>query len=400
MPISAGLLPFLLAALAAIGPLSVDTYLPAFPAIAEALHATPLQVQQSMTAYLITFCPLMLWHGAIADAVGRRRVILAGLALYAAASLFCVFATRIEMLWLGRALQGLAGGVGGVVGRAIIRDRFQGAAAVRQMAHVSIIFAAAPAVAPVIGGWLLVGFQWHAIFVFLTLYTLLLLLACVLWLPETLTIEHRHSLHPRALWQGYREVLGNPAFLKISIATAFFMNGQMLYIMSSPIFLMRHLGLSPQSFYWLFVPVIMGMVTGNVLSSRLAGKLRVDRVVALGIVIVLAAATGNVVLNAFMVARLPWAVVPMMIYAVGLFTAFSGLQLMALDMFPARRGMASSCQSFIVTLGMGLTAGVAAPLLWDSTLHLAGGMAIYCCLGLAFYRWARAALKQAEQHLP
>jgi len=385
--INAKLLPFLLAALSAIGPFSVDSYLPAFPAIAASLQATPVQVQQTMSAYLLTFCILMLWHGAISDAIGRRRVILGGLAVYALASLFCVFATRIEMLWLGRALQGLAGGVGGVVGRAIVQDRFKGAAALKQMALVTVIFAAAPILAPIIGGWLLAWFGWHAIFVFLTGYTLLLLLACARWLPETLPPEQRHSLHPLALWQGYKQVLGNFDFLKLGLATTCFMSGQMLYVMSSPVFIMQHLKLSPQSFAWLFVPAIAGMVAGNVVSSRLAGKLPPRAVVHRGIIIMLIAAIANVILNVVMPPRLPWVVLPMAAYATGLFVSFASLQLIALELFPDRKGMAASCQSFLVTLGMGFTAGVTAPLLWDTPLYLAAGMLGNALVGLALYRW-------------
>lgn len=381
------LLPFLLAALSAIGPFSVDTYLPAFPAIASALSATPVQVQQSMSAYLLTFCILMLWHGAISDAVGRRRVVIVGLVVYAVASLFCAFASSIEMLWLGRALQGLAGGVGGVVGRAIVRDKFEGPEAVKQMALVTVIFAAAPVLAPVIGGWLLAWFDWHAIFFFLTAYTILLTLACLRWLPETLPRARRHSLHPVALWHGYREVMGNPAFLKLGIATALLMSGQMLYVMSSPVFIIQHLRLSPQSFAWLFVPAIVGMVAGNLLSSRLADRRDARANVHYGLVIMLVAAVGNVTLNLLMPPTLPWVVLPVAVYSTGLFTAFASLQLIAMDLFPDRKGMAASCQSFLVTLGMGFTAGVSAPLLWDTTLHLAVGMLGNALLGLALYGW-------------
>lgn len=381
------LLPFLLAALSAIGPFSVDTYLPAFPSIIASLHASPMEVQQTMTAYFFTFCTMMLWHGAISDALGRRRVILAGLGFYAAASLFCVFAFRIEMLWLGRALQGLAGGVGGVVGRAIVRDRFQGADAIKQMALITVIFSAAPAVAPVIGGWLLVWFEWHAIFVFLTAYALLLGIACLFWLPESLPKEQRHSLHPLVLWRGYRLVLGDGRFFLFSTASAVLMSGMMIYVMSSPVFIIRHLGLTPQSFPWLFLPTIVGMVAGNVISSKLAGKHSSRKTVGIGAAIMAVAAALNVGMNLLMVPRLPWAVLPMGLYSAGLFTLFATLQLVALDLFPERRGMAASCQAFWQTLGMAVTAGAIAPALWDSTLNLALGMASCLLIGMGLYVW-------------
>jgi DHA1 family bicyclomycin/chloramphenicol resistance-like MFS transporter len=117
----------LLAALAALGPFSIDTYLPSFHDIGTSLGATPLQVQQTLSAYLLPFALMTLWHGAISDALGRRRVILTTVALFALASAGCMFATRIEHLWLLRALQGMTAGAGMVVCRAIVRDLYDGA---------------------------------------------------------------------------------------------------------------------------------------------------------------------------------------------------------------------------------------------------------------------------------
>ncbi|MCX7179653.1 MAG: MFS transporter, partial [Proteobacteria bacterium] len=157
----------LLAALAMFGPFSIDTYLPAFPAMSVSLGASQVEVQQTLTAYLLPFALMIMWHGALSDALGRRRVILVGLAVYVLASLFCVFATRIEYLWLGRALQGLSSGVGMVVSRAIVRDLLDGPAAQRLMARISMMFAIGPALAPIIGGWIHAFFDWHGIFIFM-----------------------------------------------------------------------------------------------------------------------------------------------------------------------------------------------------------------------------------------
>ena len=142
----------LLAALSMIGPFSIDTYLPSFPEIATDLGASPLEVQQTLTFYLGPFALMMLWHGALSDALGRRPVILVGLAVYTLASLGCVFVTSIEQLWLLRVLQGISAGVGLTIGRAVIRDLYDGAAAQRLMGHVGMVFALAPALAPIIGG--------------------------------------------------------------------------------------------------------------------------------------------------------------------------------------------------------------------------------------------------------
>lgn len=144
----------LLASLSALGPFSIDTYLPSFTAIAERLGASQIEVQQTLSIYLLSFAAMTLWHGAIADRYGRRRVILVALGLFGLASLGCMLAGSIEQLWFWRAMQGMTAGAGIVISRAIVRDLFDGAAAQRLMAQITMMFALAPAIAPVIGGWL------------------------------------------------------------------------------------------------------------------------------------------------------------------------------------------------------------------------------------------------------
>src|SRR5690606_20502763 len=178
----------LLAALAAIGPFSIDTYLPAFPEIGAALGATQIEVQQTLTAYMTTFAVMALWHGALSDAFGRRRVIIVTISLFGVASLLCACATTIEWLWIGRALQGMSAGSGMVVGRAVIRDVFDGPRAQRLMSRVMMIFGIAPAIAPMVGGVLLLAFGWRSIFVFLALFA-----AVLTWLRSE---EHTSELQP------------------------------------------------------------------------------------------------------------------------------------------------------------------------------------------------------------
>lgn len=375
-------LAILLACLSAIGPFSIDTYLPAFPSIAKALGATDLQVQQTLTAYLAPFAFMMLWHGALSDALGRRRVILWGLALYGAASLACVFAFRIEHLWLGRALQGLSAGAGMIVGRAIIRDLLDGPAAQRLMAQSAMVFAIAPAIAPIIGGWIHAFFDWHMIFVFLTLFAATLWLAVWKLLPETLPVEKRQDLHPLHLWHAYLAVFGHPRFLLLALTVALNFAGFFIYVLSAPVFLMRHLGVSAQGFAWMFVPAVAGMMLGSWLSGRSAGHLSSRRSLAIAYSLMIAAAVANLGLNLAIVPGLPWAVLPLALYTCGMAYSMPILTLLALDLFPARRGLASSCQGTIQTGLNALIAAVVVPLLWDSRLTLAVGMAVFLLLGL------------------
>src|SRR4051812_28659263 len=156
----------LVAGLSMLGQFALVAYLPTFAAIAQELHASPEQVQQSLTAYFLPFGLMMLWHGAISDAVGRRRIIFTGLIFFTLGSLMCAAASSIEMFYAGRIVQGLSGGVGVIVGRTMVRDLFDGAQAQKRMALVAMILVLAPAVAPVCGGWLLLWTGWRGILVF------------------------------------------------------------------------------------------------------------------------------------------------------------------------------------------------------------------------------------------
>lgn len=378
----------LLAALAALGPFAIDTYLPAFPAIAESLGATQLQVQQTLTAYMSTFAVMVLWHGALSDRFGRRRVLLFTLTLFALSSLVCAVAPTIEWLWAGRALQGLSGGAGMVVGRAVIRDVFEGPHAQRLMSRVMMIFALAPAVAPVIGGGLLVVAGWRSIFVFMAV--LALTLAWLTWraLPETLPPEARQSLHPASLGRAYLRVLSSGAFLLLAGAVALNFNGFFLYIVSAPVFLMEHLGLGPNEFAWLFVPSVGGLIFGAMVSGRVAGHWAPQRTIVTGFACMLAAAILNLAHAALFPAGLPGSVLPVPIYTFGLAMAMPSITLLALGLFPDRRGLVSSCQSFLQIGTNTLSAGIIAPIVWATPLSLASGMSLFLSLGLlAFLAW-------------
>lgn len=371
----------LLAGLAALGPFCIDTYLPSFPEIGESLLASPIAVQQTLTAYMLPYAIMALWHGAISDALGRRRVILASLALFGIASLACAFVTGIEQLWLLRATQGLVAGVGAVVGRAIVRDLFDGPQAQRLISHVAMTFAIAPAVAPIIGGWLHTWFGWRSVFVFLGVVAIILWFASSRWLGETLPVEKRQSLHPGYLMRTYWRVLTSPAFIASSLAIGFNFVGFFIYIMSAPVFMLRHLGVSEREFFWLFGPAMAGLVIGSWISGRLAGKASSHATIGQGYALMAGAALTNLLITHVLPPGLPWSVAPIFLYTVGMSLSMPSLTLAGLDLFPAQRGLASSCQTFLQSLCSALVAGIVAPLLWDTPAHLAYGMAGLLGLG-------------------
>jgi MFS transporter, DHA1 family, multidrug resistance protein len=371
----------LLASLSALGPFSIDTYLPSFQDIGASLHATPIEVQQTLTAYLLPFALMALWHGAISDALGRRRVILVTLGLFGASLIGCLFATRIEHLWVLRALQGMSAGAGIVISRAIVRDLFDGAAAQRLMSHITMMFALAPAIAPMIGGRLQSWFGWRSVFAFLVLATFALWAACWRLLPETLPPERRQPLHAGYLARTYWKVLSSPAFLTACGGLAFNFAGFFIYVMSAPVFLMRHLGIPETGFLWLFGPAMLGLMSGAWVSGRLASKISMKQSVTYGYLVMGVAALGNIALNLWLPPALPWSIFPIPVYTFGMSLAMPCLTLMALDPFPQQRGLAASCQMFLQSSANGLIAGVLAPLLWDSTRTLAFGMGALMLLG-------------------
>ena len=371
----------LLASLSALGPFSIDTYLPSFPAIADSLGASQIEVQQTLSAYLLAFAAMTLWHGAIADRFGRRRVILVALALFGLASLGCMLAGSIEQLWFWRAMQGITAGAGIVISRAIVRDLFDGPAAQRLMAQITMMFALAPAIAPVIGGWLQVAFGWRSVFAFLVVSTAALWLACLKLLPETLPPEKRQSLRPSYLISAYRSVFTSPRFLSACSALALNFGGFFVYVLSAPVFLMQHLQLPETAFRWLFGPAMIGLMCGSAISGRLAGRVSPGKTIAIGYSVMGSAALLNLGLNLFLPPGLPWSVAPLFVYTLGMSLAMPNLTLFALDPFPEKRGLAASCQTFFQSGFNGIAAALLAPALWGSTLGLALGMSLLMLAG-------------------
>ena len=351
-----------------------------------ALDATPLQVQQTLTAYLLPYAAMMLFHGAVSDSFGRRGPILVGVAGFTLASAGCALSSGIGILLFFRMLQGLLAGVGMVLGRAIIRDCYHGHEAQRLMSRVLMIFAIAPAVAPVIGGWLQTWFGWRANFWFLAGLGLTLFAACLRFLPETHPPHARSRFAPAPLVAAYRHVAGNVRFLLLAGAAAINFAGFFIYVLSAPAFIYRHLGLNEHQFAWLFLSGVIGMMVGAFLSGRLAGRISPERAVGLGYAIMFAAALYNVLYYVWFPPQLPWSILHQGLYAVGMTIAMPAITLLLLDLFPRNRGMASSLQGFVHSFFSTLNAGILSPLLSGTAAMLAGGMLGLLAIGFGCWR--------------
>jgi len=374
------LLSFVLASLAALAPFAIDTYLPAFPALAQDLDGTTLQLQQSLTAYLLPYALMTLWHGALSDSIGRLAAIRWGLGIFAVASIGCALAPDVETLWFFRAVQGASAGAGNVVARAMVRDLFDGVAAQKVMAQVQMIFGLAPAVAPIIGG-LLLGIHWQAIFIFLFLYALAAMLAAQLVLPETMPPDKRVPLSAKQVATSYRQLFSDTQFIRLVVAFGANFAGFFVYVLASPVFLINHLGLNEHQFGYMFVPTVCGMVLGSYLARRAAGRFAAQKIIRFAYGWMASAVLLNIAVCIWLPANPLFNIAPIALYNIGMALAVPVMSIAALDRMPRLRGTAASGQAFVQMLLSTVSAGLLIPLLWHSPLGLALGMAAYLLLG-------------------
>jgi DHA1 family bicyclomycin/chloramphenicol resistance-like MFS transporter len=406
------LLAGLLAALAMLGPFCIDAIFPAFPAISQQFGASAVTMQQTISVYLFAYAALSLFVGAMSDAWGRRTVILGGLVIFLIGTIGCALAPSMHALLVFRALQGMSAGIGMIVGRAIVRDCFEGPHAQKLMAQISMIFGLAPALAPVVGAWLvawdgrpfssapagLVG--WHALFWALALFTLALIGLCIVVLPETHAHERRIAFLPRTLFANYRKIVTDHQFAALALALTFNSAGFFVYIANAPAFVLDILKLDQNHFPWLFVPAISGLMLGALLTSRLAGRVPLRTLVGMGFTLMLVASLLNLATVFFVQpARVPWTVLPIGLGAIGVNLVAPALNLLVLDRFPQYRGGASSVQAFLMLIFSALLAGALGPLIANSATHLAIASSVFYLLGLVGWRSYRRIAKRIPEKI-
>jgi DHA1 family bicyclomycin/chloramphenicol resistance-like MFS transporter len=379
----------LLACLGMLGPFSIDTYLPAFSGIATSLGATPVQMQQTLSAYLFGFAILNLFHGALSDSLGRRPVILWGIGIFSLASVGCALSETIGQLVFFRALQGMSAGAGMVVSRAIIRDMFPPADAQRVMSQVTIFFGIAPAVAPLFGGFLFVHAGWHSIFWLLVALSAALWLAVWRKLPETLHTSQRQPVRVGPLLRGYLQMGSNPRFLMLALASGIPFNGMFLYVLSAPTWLGEILKLQPTQFFWFFIMSVSGIMLGAWMSGRLAGRIKPKYQIRRGFLIMVGTSLANVAMNLLTEPHPFWALLTVSIFSFGWALMVPVVTLMVLDLVPERRGMASSVQAFIGSMANGIVAGVIAPLVMHSAVALALTSLGMLSIGVVAWVWVK-----------
>lgn len=384
---SSGLITAVIAALAMIGPFTIDAVFPAFDQIGRDVNASTAAMQQVTSVYMLAFAVMSLFHGPLSDAVGRKKVMIAGMGAYALSSLVCMLAPNLTVLLLGRALQGVSAGAGQIVSRTIIRDLYSGPTAQRKMAQVAMIFSVAPAIAPIVGGWVIGVANWRAIFGGLVAVGVILSLVVAFGLPETHPPEKRRKLDARDVIHGLRLVLSDVAYLRLAFASIFGFASQFIYIVGAPIIMLRLLGKGEQDFWMLFVPFVIGMIIGSSTNARLAHRMRPQRLVSIAMIMLVLASLASVAVAFIAGNHLPWVMIFPPVIAFSMSASFPILQLTMLDRFPDRRGAAASGQSFTQLLFNSLLSGVIVTLVATSMASIAITSAVFAILGASFWFW-------------
>ena len=383
-----GLVP-IIALMSMIGPFTIDTYLPSFADISAEFGVGLGATAQTMSVYLAAFAVTTLMWGPLADAFGRRRVVLGAMALYIVASAGCALAQDLGQLLLLRLLQGVASSGGIVIARAVIRDVYDGAHARRAMAQVMMMFAVAPAIAPIIGGWLHDWWGWRSVFVFLALYGVAVAVLVLRILPETHPPGLRQSIHPRSVATNYRAALTHGRFLALVLSFCFGFGGLFVYIAGSPAVIFDHLGLGANHFAVQFVPMVAGVMAGSWLAGRLSARARPGTTVSVAFAMAALAVLLNFAQAAWLPPRIVTVIAPIVLYAFAIALMMPNLTVMALDCFPRNRGMASAVQAFLQMGNNALVAGLAVPFVAPSLSRFALVQAGFLALAVLMWRLAR-----------
>ncbi|WP_374225752.1 MULTISPECIES: multidrug effflux MFS transporter [unclassified Microbacterium] len=331
----------LLGALTALGPFTIDLYLPAFPVLEEDFQTTAAAIQLTLTGTMIGFAVGQLVVGPLSDKVGRRVPLIAVTALHVLASLGAAFAPDLALLSAARVLMGIGAAAGGVVAMAIVRDLFGGRRLVVMLSRLALVSGVAPVIAPLIGSWLLTLMPWRGIFGFLAAYGIVMLVSAVLFVPETLPVARRQDRGGATMLQRYRSVLSDRVFLGVLVIGGMTFSGLFSYLSASPFLFQGTHGLDAQQYGLLFAVNSLGVVAGVQAASRLAARFGPQWVLAYSTGVMLLAGV-TIILTDQLGLGLWGTVVPLFVFMTACGFTFPNVQVLALDRHGKAAGTAAS----------------------------------------------------------
>ncbi|CAA0114885.1 Bicyclomycin resistance protein [Halioglobus japonicus] len=345
----------LLAALVALGPLSVDVYLPAMPSMMTALGTDIRHMHLTLSTYLTGFALFHLACGPLADRFGRKPILIGGTILFVLACIGCSLSTSVEQLLVFRFIQGIGACVGPTLARAVARDVFGPTRAARALSLIAMLMALAPAVAPTMGSILMLWLPWPSIFVFLAVYGVAMVALIQIFLAESL--PQRQSLHPLSIARNYAELLRSPTFIVATFASSFVYAGLLAYLSSSSFVYIDMLGVPVQYFGFVFLTSVAGYMFGSALSARLSRSQDSEKTVLFGSVLVAVSTAAMWLGTQLFPQSILVLMLPMMLYSTGMGLVLPNAMAVALSAFPHIAGTASALMGFIQ---MGLSASATA----------------------------------------
>jgi MFS transporter, DHA1 family, multidrug resistance protein len=383
-------LTLLLSFLTALGPLSMDMYLPSLPDIGRTLDVPTLQVQLTISSYLFGFAVGQIFYGPISDRLGRRPVLLAALVVYAFATVGCAAAQSIDALIGLRFLQALGGAGAIVLARAVVRDLYSGVRAGRELSLMGAITGVAPIVAPVIGGALQMFFGWRSTFVLLVICALVIGATAARLLPETLRERPKTPFSLRAMSVLYRSVAMHAGFLaNLAILTAAFV-GLFAWISGAPVVMQSAIyNLSPFAFGVTFAVGAAGYVLGTLLASRIVIRFGLDRMIGIGTAAMACGGLLMALVVALALSHVLWFVGAMTLYLAGIGFTLPSTMAGALTPFPDRAGTASSVMGLVQQTGAAITAAAVGAYLGHSAWPVASVVAVMGCLSFVVWLLTR-----------
>lgn len=387
-------LTLLLAMLTALGPLSMDMYLPSLPDITHVLAAPTARTQLTVSSYLIGFAVGQVIYGPLSDRYGRRPVVLAAVALYLASTLACAAARSVDPLIAARFFQGVGGSGAIVLARAIVRDLYSGVRAARELSLMGSISAFAPIVAPMIGGILQTAFGWRASFICMSIGAVVTVLVAARLLPETMRRRPGDSVSLLSMLGGYGTVVRNRAFLVYLGVLTISYAGLFAWVSGASVVLQSVYGLSPVTFGFTFALGAGGFMTGAMIATRLVMRLGLDRTIWVGVTVL---AVGGMALAAAVATSIPgiWLVAAMAVYLAGLGLAMPQAMAGALTPFPERAGTAASLLGLVQQTVAAIVAAAIGGYLGHSAWPMTGVVLAMGCL--TFLLWALARPQRAQQ---
>ncbi|WP_116368445.1 multidrug effflux MFS transporter [Parahaliea mediterranea] len=380
----------LLAAMVALGPLSVDMYLPAMPTMRDALGTTSANIQLTLSAYLAGFAAFHLVCGPLADRYGRKPILIGGTLIFVVACIGCSLSQTVEQLIAFRLLQGLGACVGPTLSRAITRDLFGPRRAARALSLIAMLMALAPAVAPSLGSVMMLVWPWTSIFVFLAAYALLMIVLIQRLLPESL--PQRQSLHPATIARNFFTLLRAPAFVAVALGSSLVYAGMLGYLSASGFVYIEMLGVPMAYFGLIFLTTVVGYFIGSASSARLASLLDSNQVVVLGAALAAAACLVMLLCYTLWPSSIYSLMLPMMLYTAAMGLVLPHAMNLALQPYPHMAGTASALLGFIQMAISATAAGTIGALMGNSPAPMVWLMTALSLLALALlYRVRKGA---------